>query len=295
MHLVHRLPTSFRRVHRGRLPVDTFAIAAAVLVAARFLDISPWNHPSLDLHTYWATRDGIDYSGSPFLIGAYLYAPLFAQAIAPLTALPWPVFAGIWTALIAGAYLWLVGRWALPILLSAAVALELYLGQIDVFLAAAIVLGFRHPAVWALLLLTKVTPGIGLIWFAVRREWQSLLVALSATVALAAVSALIDPVAWRGWVDLLQRSATQPQVIEGTFLPVPLWVRLPAAAALVAWGARTDRSWTVPVGALLAMPVLWINVLTILVAVVPLRAEAGSVPARRWLLQPGLAPTAADR
>ena len=42
-------------------------------------------------------------------------------------------------------------------------------------------------------------------------------------------------------------------------IPIPLWIRLPAAAVLVVWGARTDRRWTVPVAATLALPVLWVS------------------------------------
>ncbi len=296
--LLRTLPGSFEPLVRVRLPVDAFIVAAVVLVAVRFLDIAPWNHTVLDFYTYWSTRDGLNYLGSnPFLIGAYLYAPAFAQAIAPLTALPWPIFAGIWTGLIVAAYLWLVGRWAFPMLFTVAVALELYLGQIDIFLATAIVLGFRYPAAWAFPLLTKVTPGVGLVWFAVRQEWSKLFVAVSATLVIVGVSAIVDPGAWRGWIDLLYRSATIPQTIVGTFLPVPLWLRLPVAIVLIAWGARTDRPWTVPVGALLAMPVLWVNVFAMLVAVVPLLRKAGPVPARRWLVQPGGfgSPVAADR
>jgi hypothetical protein len=38
---------------------------------------------------------------------------------------------------------------------------------------------------------------------------------------------------------------------------VPLAVRLVAAAALIAWGARTDRRWTLIVGTTLAIPTLW--------------------------------------
>jgi hypothetical protein len=286
--VLQRLPRPFERLVRVRLPVDAFIVAAVVLVGVRLLDVTPWNHTVLDLYTYWSTRSGIEYGNSnPFMIGAYLYAPAFAQAISPLTVLPWPIFSGIWTGLIVAAYLWLVGRWAFPILFSAAVALELYLGQIDIFLATAIVLGFRYPAAWAFPLLTKVTPGVGLIWFAVRREWTKLFVALSATLVVVGISALIDPGAWRGWIDLLYRSAVLPQTIVGTFLPVPLWLRLPIAVVLIAWGARTNRPWTVPVGALLAMPVLWINVFAMLVAMVPLLREAGPVPARKWLVRPG--------
>jgi hypothetical protein len=282
-----QLSVPLRRLVRARLPLDAFLVAAVVLVAVRLLDVSPWNFPTLDLYTYWATRGGIYYGGSsPFVIGAYLYAPAVGQAISPLTALPWPLFAAAWTALIVAVYLWLVGRWAFPILFSAAVALELYLGQIDIFLGAAIVLGFRYPAAWAFPLLTKVTPGVGLIWFAFRREWSKLLVAGAATLVIVGVSALADPGAWRGWFDLLYRSATVPQTIVGTFVPVPLWLRVPAAVALIAWGARRNRPWTVPAGAMLAMPVLWINTFSLLVAVVPLLREAGSVPARRWVAEP---------
>jgi hypothetical protein len=285
--LGQRVHVSFDRLVRVRLPIDAFLVAAVVLVAARFLDLRPWNDSSLDLYTYWATRGGIFYSlSNPFTIGAYLYAPAFAQAIAPLTALAWPVFAGLWTALILAAYLFLVGRWAFPILLSVSVALELYLGQIDIFLATAIVLGFRYPATWAFPLLTKVTPGVGLVWFAVRREWSKLFVALSATLVIVAASALLDPGAWRGWFDLLYRSAVQPQTIVGTFVPISLWVRLPIAVGVVAWGARTDRPWVVPIGALLAMPVLWLNTFALLVGVVPLLRKSGPVPARRLLARP---------
>ncbi len=45
-------------------------------------------------------------------------------------------------------------------------------------MAAAIALGFRYPATWAFVLLAKVTPGIGLLWFLVRREWRNLAIAL---------------------------------------------------------------------------------------------------------------------
>jgi len=268
----------------SRLPVDAFIVAALVVVGARVLDIPPWNHPTLDLHTYWATRDGFNYAGAnPFQIGAYLYSPAFALAISPLTAFPWPIFAALWTSLILAAYLWLVGPWALALVLAIPVALEIYLGQVDILMAAAIVVGFRYPVAWAFPLLTKVSPGVGLIWFAVRREWSSLLVALAATMSIAAVSAVIDPAGWRGWLELLGRSATERQAIEGTYVAIDIWVRAPVAVALIVWGAMTDRRWTVPVGVLLSMPVLWVNVLTILIAIVPLQVRVAPAPAREWL------------
>jgi hypothetical protein len=46
-----------------------------------------------------------------------------------------------------------------------------------------------------------------------------------------------------------------------------------AAAALVVWGARTDRRWVVPVASTIALPVLWITGPAILVAIPRLRGS----------------------
>jgi hypothetical protein len=292
--LLARLPEPVEARIRDRLGLDLFIVVAVVGVVLRLFAVSPWTPWVLDMHTYWATGAGFNYTHSnPYVIGAYLYAPAFAQAISPLTILPWPWFAAIWTALIAAVLVWLVGRWAFPVLLfSGAVALELYLGQIDVFIAAAVVIGFRYPAVWAFPLLTKVAPGIGLVWFVARREWRNLAIAIAATVVVSAISALFAPQLWHDWYDLLRRSVTDRQVVEGAYLAIPVWARLPFAVAIIAWGARTNRHWTVPIGVLLAMPILWLNVFTLLVAVIPLRSEPGLTPARAWLLRERLLPTA---
>ncbi|MEZ0240342.1 MAG: glycosyltransferase family 87 protein [Chloroflexota bacterium] len=290
--LLARLPHAVEARVRDRLGLDLFVVVAVVLVALRLFGRDPWTPWVLDMHTYWATGAGVSYGQSnPYVIGAYLYAPAFAQAIFWLTTLPWPWFAALWTAAIAAAYIWLVGRWAFPlVLLTGAVALELYLGQIDLFIAAAVVIGFRYPAAWAFPLLTKVAPGIGLLWFLFRREWRNLAIAVSATIAVAGLSAWLAPALWHDWWELLRRSVMDRQVVEGAYLAIPLWARLPFAVAIIFWGARTDRHWTVPIGILLAMPILWINVFTLLIAVVPLREEFGLTPARAWLLREHLLP-----
>ena len=53
---------------------------------------------------------------------------------------------------------------------------------------------------------------------------------------------------------------------------MPLLLRAPIGALIVIWGARTNRRWTVPVGCLLALPVIWYGSLAILVGVLPLVA-----------------------
>jgi hypothetical protein len=210
---------------------------------------------------------------------AYVYSPAFLQLVSPLTALPWQAFMAVWTGLLIGAVRFLTG----PRLLAAGLlfpftAMEVAGGNVSLLLAVAIVMGFRWPAAWSAVLLTKITPGIGLLWFAVRREWRSLFIAVAATAAIVAVSAVLIPPAWRQWLDVIVANAGK----GGTWasVPVPLWIRLPAAVALVVWGARTDRRWTVPVASMLALPALWYGGLSMLLAVIPLvqRSQQATAP-----------------
>jgi hypothetical protein len=266
------------------LSIGAFVVVVGVLVAFRLLDVYPWNAAVFDLRTYWATRFGLDFSAlhaGP--AGAYLYSPAFAQLISPLTALPLPVFSAIWTALGGVLLYWLTGRRALAFLLLPIVLITVVQGQMDLAFAAVVVVGLRWPAIWALPLLTKVTPGVGLVWFLVRREWRSLGIALAATVAVVAISARIDPQAWAGWFALLGRSEF-PSTNDGLlFVPIALWARLPVAVAVVAWGAATDRPWTIPIAVTLGMPIVWLNSPTILVGMLPLVAAGADTPAGRWL------------
>jgi hypothetical protein len=118
-------------------------------------------------------------------------------------------------------------------------------------------------------LLTKITPGIGLLWFVVRREWRSLAAALAGTAAIVAASFALTPDAWFAWGEVLSRVAGR----EGTWaaVPIPFVVRLPFAIAVVVWGAWTGRRWTVPVAGMLALPALWYGGLAMLLAVIALR------------------------
>jgi hypothetical protein len=278
----------FRRLDLDRLAMAAFVVVILVFAGARTFGMSPWDGRGVDLYAYWTTRDGLAYSTAhQGDTGAYLYSPAFAQAISPLTMLPWRAFAGIWTLLAAAPLLWLGGRYAVLLLLLPPIAMSVLLGQLDLVFAAAVVAGFRWPAAWALLIVTKITPVVGLVWFLVRREWRSLGTAIGVTVVVVAASAFLDPAGWIAWLELLRRM--EFPVLGGNlwFLPVPLWLRLPAAAALVAWGALTDRRWTVPVGVCLALPTVWLNSPTILVAVLPLVEAGARTPAGRWLRSEG--------
>ncbi|HWP64155.1 MAG TPA: glycosyltransferase 87 family protein [Candidatus Binatia bacterium] len=218
---------------------------------------------------------------------AYVYSPAFLQLLGPIRWLPWPAFVGVWTAILIAAVWLLTGpRWFLLGLGLA--AMEIGGGNISLLLAIAVVLGFRWPAAWAFVLLTKVTPGVGLLWFAVRGEWRHLGLALLATAVVVAASAVAMPGAWLEWIEVLVRNAGR----SGTWaaVPIPLALRLPGAVLLVVWGARTDRSWTVPVASLLALPALWYGSFAMLLAVLPLvdRSAAATSPVGRWIAGRGV-------
>lgn len=258
------------------------AVLAWLLVVA-FSE--PWGRPwgtGQDARCYYQATLGDPYLHSSWNDPiAYVYSPAFLQLVSPLTALPWPAFMAVWTAVLIGALRYLTGSRLLAAgLLFPFTAMEVAGGNISLLLALAIVIGFRWPAAWALVLLTKISPGIGLLWFAVRREWRSLGIALGATALVAAASWVTMPDAWARWLEVIVDNVSAGRGGTWASLPVPLWIRLPLAAGLVVWGARTDRSWTVPVASMLALPALWYGGLSMVVAVIPL-LPAGRRPERR--------------
>jgi glycosyl transferase family 87 len=272
------------RLRRPPIGVAAFLVLVGVLAAFRLLGIYPWNEYVFDLHAYWITRAGVDYtSHAPGPAGTYLYSPAFALLIRPLTILPLSLFAAIWTWIGAALLWWLTGRRVLWFAILPPVLLTLVQGQLDLAFAVVAVVGLRWPAAWALPLLTKVTPGIGILWFLVRREWRSLAIAIGATGLIVAACFVLDPQAWSGWLALLVRTQGPVSDPNLVYVPVPLLIRAPVALAAIAWGAWTDRRWTIPVAMTLAMPILWVNSVTILVAIWPMVAAGASSPAGRWL------------
>ena len=226
-----------------------------------------------DARPYWTALFSQPYATSR--VGAhdaYLYSPAFLELIAPLRALPWQLFMACWIGILILATLYLVGPLLLgPVLLLALP--ELIGGNITLLIAAAIVAGFRYPGSWAFPLLTKVTPGLGLIWFTVRRQWRALGMAVAMTAGVMLLSVLFTtPAAWAEWFRVLAGNAGSP--IDSGSLPVPLLVRLPIAIVLVAWAALRDRRWAMPIACLLALPVIWYGSLSLLVAVIPLAFPA---------------------
>jgi hypothetical protein len=250
---------------------DGLVIAGLLFAAYLFFVVAPSSGTfGFDAFAYWNIDLAAPYSVSAGGLGAFTYTPVIALLFSLFGALPWYTFLWLWTGLLIATLIWLGWRSSLVVLAFPPVALELYHGNVHLLIAAAIVLGFRWPGTWAFVILTKVTPGVGLIWFGVRREWRKLGIALGVTAALVAASLLIDPDLWRAWWsdDVLKTATGAP--LNQFSIGIPLWLRLPAAAILVAWGGRTDRAWTVPVAATIGLPILWPTGFAILAALWPI-------------------------
>lgn len=217
-----------------------------------------------DSHAYWVALGAADpYAGAKVgNIGSFLYPPPFLQLLAPLGRLPWPVFAFGWAGGLMATAIALLRRvphrfhWLLPLLVWVAAA-DIWAGNINLFLAYAVVVAVEQPLAWPVVGLTKLTPVIGLLWHPFRREWRATWIAIGLTSGLGVLSWAAAPDLWRGWTSNVVFGAPVDGY-EQSF-PVPLAVRLLLAAMLLWWGARAGRPMVVPLACALALPVIWLN------------------------------------
>ena len=278
---------------RRRLAVNALNAVAIGAIAFAWIWLLQRDY-FYDARAYWALDYENLYAGSLVgRLGTYLYSPAFAQAMWPLTLLPWTIYAAVWSGINLAVLVWMARPLLAALLLFlpfSPVSDEISTGNLHLLIAAAVVIGFRYPAAHALPLLTKVTPGVAVLWFAGARAWRSLAVAIGVTAVIAAVSFLIAPGQWLAWIELLTASSRVPVPADIGVIPGPLWLRGIAAAVLAIVGGRLRWRWTVPVAGTLALPVTWSSGLSILVALIPLYRERlpallGGSP------QPGRAPS----
>ncbi len=242
-----RGPRVWARIARNRAVRDGFTVVGLLYAAAYWAQ--DWGPAGFDAWAYWSVNPADPYAGADVLLGAFRYSPAAATTFGWLAALvPWPVF--FWLLFMAslGALAWMGRAWFVVLLACPWIAMELRIGNIDLLLAAAVVAGLRWPALWAFPLLTKVGPGVGVLWFAFRREWRSLAIALGCTAAIAGVSFLATPGQWSDWVAASLR-VNGNEHEAGAFVPI----RLVAAVLLLAWAAPRNHRWAVPVAAVLGM------------------------------------------
>ncbi len=157
---------------------------------------------------------------------SFRYAPPVALALLPFHLVSFATFLWTWTALAIAALGWVCRGWTLAALALYPVLLKVSVGNIHILLAAAIVLGFRLPESWTFVILTKVTTGVGILWFAFRAEWRLLVRALAAVAVVAAVTYPFVPGWWADWIRMLESNVG---LSGSTSVAVPLALRFPVA------------------------------------------------------------------
>jgi Glycosyltransferase family 87 len=261
------------RETRWKLAWDALTVSSIVAIAWVWVTLIQGDY-FYDARAYWSVDVSDPYAESLVgRAGTYLYTPAFAQLIWPATLLPWPVFAAAFSALNLAALIRMTGPILAAFLLFAPLSPvrdEITTGNIHLLIALAIVLGFRHSGTWAFPILTKLTPGVGVLWFAGARAWRSLAIAAAVTAAVVGVSFVLAPRAWLDWFELLVRSSDVPVPGDIGVVPGPLWLRTTIAGLVVVAGGWLGWRWVVPVAVFVALPVTWSSGLSILVAILPI-------------------------
>lgn len=205
----------------------------------------------MDAYAYWlAGRNTHPYGGTPGAFGAFLYSPLFAQAMRLVAWLPFDAFFALLAAVNTAAMWWLTKplpwRWRVPALVL--YGAELLVCNITPLLAVALVLSIRRPEALALPTLTKITPGaVGFLWHLARGDLRAVIRGALVTLALVLASFAAEPHLWLDWVDMLtgaDRAATGPGAM----------LRLAVAMVVAVVAARLDRPRLLALAFALSLP-----------------------------------------
>ena len=178
----------------ARIARDGLVLLGVIAAVVYWLYLTRTGGAPVDAHAFWAADPSEPLRRTDQLASdGYYYSPAFEFVVGWARALPFEVFVAIWRAILLVILVYLAGPFTLFVLFTVPVASEINAGNIQLMLALAIVVGFRWPATWAFVVLTKLTPGVGALWFAFRRQWRAFGIAVGATVAIAAVSLRPEP------------------------------------------------------------------------------------------------------
>lgn len=269
--------TTSKRVNLVVLALLAAVGASVLAVIVAFF----WNTPG-DNFAYWiagqrlaagqAVYPAAEVAFEPF---AYHYPPPLAQLLAPITmVVPALAYAIAYRALMLLALWDLAGRTMLKTLALLAfvpMAVALRIENVEIFMAIGIVLGLRRwPWLFTIGGLIKVSPGLGLVYLALRRRWRDLAVSAVLGAVIVGVSYALAPELWRAWIEAITGRA---DVIGNSLVPVPYSIRavtgllLTVAAGVV--GRRRGELLLIA-GMTIANPGLSLQGFAVLAAALPI-------------------------
>jgi hypothetical protein len=251
-----------------------------------------WRQPNDNL-AYWIAAERL-MAGLPiyatgdaaFQPYAYHYPPPLAQVLAPFTLfIPALVYVIVYRGLLLLTTWDLAGRrmlWMLALIAFIPVAIELRFENVDLFMALAVVLGLgRWPWAFAVMAVIKVSPGLGVVYLALRRRWRDAAIAAAVGGAIVVVSFLLDPSLWRAFFDAV---GGQAGASGNSLIPLPYLVRAVIGLGLVVAGGlmgRRNGELLLVAGVTAANPNLALAGFAVLAAVVPIwRAGPGGIAER---------------
>lgn len=246
-----------------------------------------WMTPNDNL-AYWIAAERLA-AGQPIYAApsaafepyAYHYPPPLAQALAPLTlVIPVVWYIAIYRGLLLLTTWDLAGRRMLQMLALIAfipIAVELRFENVELFMALAIVLGLgRWPWAFAVMAVIKVSPGLGVVYLALRRRWRDAALAAIVGLAIVGVSFALDPGLWTAFFESV---GGREGSTGNSLIPLPYVIRAVGGVALVVAGGllgRRNGELLLVAGVTLANPNLTVAGFAVLAAVVPI-----------WMAGPG--------
>jgi hypothetical protein len=254
------------------------AIGAALLavIIATF-----WMTPN-DSLAYWIAGHrlaaGLPVYAAPdaaFEPYAFHYPAPVAQLLAPIAVvLPALAFCVIYRCLMLFALWDLAGRRMLNMLALIAflpMAVALRIENLEIFMALGIVIGLRRwPWLFTAGALIKVSPGLGIVYLAMRRRWRDVAIATALGVAIAALSFVLSPELWRASIDSI---TGRVGMVGNSLIPIPYVYRAIAGLVLAVVGGligRRSGELLLVVGITIANPGLSLQGFAVLAAAIPI-------------------------
>jgi Glycosyltransferase family 87 len=264
--------------------VNVVALSLLAAVGASMLGViiaTFWLTPGDDL-AYWIAGHRL-VTGQPIYVPAdiafepfaYHYPPPLAQVLAPVTGVvPALAYAVIYRGLLLLALWELAGRTMLKMLaliafipMTVAVRSE----NLEIFMAIGIVLGLqRWPWLFTVGALTKVSPGLGIVYLALQRRWRDVAVSVLVGVTITGASLVLAPDLWRAWLDAISGRA---DMVGNSLVPVPYSVRAIAGFVLAIMAGvlgRRPGELLLVVAITIANPGLSLQGFAVLAAAIPI-------------------------
>jgi hypothetical protein len=155
--------------------------------------------------------------------------------------------------------------------------------NVEIFMALAVVLGLgRWPWLFSIAAIVKISPGLGIVYLALRRRWRDVVVSAAVGAAITVTSLVLAPEQWRAFLESIM---SRTGMVGNSLIPVPYVVRAGAAFALTVVaglvGRRTGELLLV-VAITLANPGLSLQGFAVLAAAIPIWRAGPDGIGSRW-------------